>query len=93
MEFVKKVGIQSGKTACELPHEDFYIKCRPIQISQVLLNLINNSYDAIQDVNERWIEIGIGFNPESVFIYVMDSGIGIPESERSKVLNLLYKKR
>ena len=67
LEFVKKkLEYNQVKLLVNYPHEDFYIKCRPIQISQVLLNLINNSYDAIQDVNERWIEIGIGFNPESV---------------------------
>ncbi|RYZ77148.1 MAG: hypothetical protein EOP06_30625, partial [Proteobacteria bacterium] len=37
--------------------EDFILQCRPTEISQVLLNLLNNSLDAIEFLPEKWIKL------------------------------------
>ncbi len=53
------------------------IKCRATQISQVLVNLINNSCDAIGELSEKWIRIEFKCTSEFVEISVTDSGRGI----------------
>ncbi len=66
------------------------IECRPIQISQVLLNLLNNSYDAIQGVPNAWVEVKIE-ELESMFkLYVTDSGNGIPPEVALKMMQPFY---
>jgi C4-dicarboxylate-specific signal transduction histidine kinase len=53
--------------------------CRPSQILQVLLNLLNNAFDAVQCLDERWVELGVGVFDSEVEISVTDSGHGIPQ--------------
>lgn len=52
--------------------------CRPAQISQVLLNLLNNASDAIEGLEHRWIEVAVDELDERVRLIVRDSGAGIP---------------
>lgn len=61
-------------------------ECHPTQISQVLFNLISNSYDAVADLPEKWIQIDALKHPNYFEIFVTDSGHGIPEEIRSKIL-------
>lgn len=45
---------------------DTLIKCRPVQIAQVMLNLLNNSFEAIRELKERWIAIEIQTTADEV---------------------------
>lgn len=59
----------------------FSIQCRPTQISQVLLNLINNAVDAVQNLEQKWIRIELTDTEDQIQIGVIDSGSGIlPET-------------
>ncbi len=62
----------------EVP-ENLDIECRIIQLEQVLLNLINNAHDAILPLKEKWIRIGAAESADSIEIWVIDSGHGIPK--------------
>lgn len=68
------------------------IYCKPTQISQVLINLINNSFDALNnaDLKEKWIEVKCFENNEEICFQVIDSGLGIPKEAQSKILNTFY---
>lgn len=76
------------------------IFCREVQISQVLLNLLNNSFDAISELSSSkldspseelpWIRIRSYQSGESVVISIEDSGPGIPEHLRNKVLQPFF---
>jgi C4-dicarboxylate-specific signal transduction histidine kinase len=59
----------------KLPDEPCLCLCRPLQISQVLLNLIQNAKDAIQSLDTRWIEIAIRPDKQNFVIQVKDSGV------------------
>lgn len=52
---------------------------REVQISQVLINLINNSIDAIVDNNlaEKWIKLEVKEENDYLYFFVTDSGEGI----------------
>lgn len=56
---------------------DIVIACKASQISQVFLNLIGNSIDAIENLEVKWIELKIENNDHQVFITLKDSGKGI----------------
>ncbi len=66
--------------------EGISLECRSVQISQILLNLINNSMDEIQNKPNPWIEIGAIRKNEKMIAYVMDSGEGIPPSVAEKLM-------
>jgi len=69
---------------------DIEIECRPSQISQVLLNLLNNAFDAIQSLPEKWVEIQVETGPQSIQIQVTDSGSGIPDDVAKKLMQPFF---
>jgi len=70
--------------------ESLQVDCRSVQISQVLVNLVGNSCDAIQNRPEKWIRIAAKVQGDQVEISVTDSGEGIPESVREKMFQPFY---
>lgn len=63
---------------------------RPVQIGQVMLNLINNSIDAIQDSDDKWVRIESFKIDKILKIKVTDSGLGIPVDIRKKILQPFF---
>jgi PAS domain S-box-containing protein len=61
------------------------IDCKPTEISQVILNLLNNAVDAVGPLADKWVEVQVKGIGEEVEISVMDSGSGIPEKLRDKI--------
>ncbi len=57
--------------------QEITISCKSVQISQVILNLINNSIDAIEDLSKRWIRVYTYFAGDNIIIHHTDSGTGI----------------
>ena len=70
--------------------DDIVIECRPVQLSQVFLNLINNSSYAIQDLDEKWITIEVINSDDQLCVAVTDSGRGIPDTIREKIFNPFF---
>lgn len=69
---------------------NFNCECRSVQISQVLLNLVQNASDAIQSLPEKWIHIKI-INIGSFYeISVTDSGTGISQGVRDKIFDPFF---
>lgn len=60
------------------------IRCRPSEISQALLNLLSNAYDAVEGKAGAWVRLDAVEDENSVTIRVTDSGSGIP-------MELFYK--
>jgi signal transduction histidine kinase len=63
---------------------------RETQISQVILNLLNNAFDAIAKDQERWVRISARDKGPMVEIRITDSGKGISESVRAKLFNPFF---
>lgn len=61
------------------------VGCKPTEISQVLLNLLNNSIDAVHSLPEKWIELSVERAGDSLEISITDSGAGIPVNIREKM--------
>ncbi len=69
---------------------DINIDCRSSQISQVLLNLLNNAFDAISKLDAKWITLEILDRDNFVEIRVIDSGHGIPKDIQHKILQPFF---
>jgi len=61
-----------------------------LQISQVLLNLLNNSHDAIIDMNEKWIKLEVQDLGSLIEFSVTDSGQGIHTEKLEKIFQPFY---
>lgn len=67
-----------------------YINCQKIQISQVIINLLNNAFDAICDTKDPWIEIKLIEENNHVLLNITDSGEGISEDLHAKILSPFF---
>jgi len=66
------------------------VSMREVQIIQVLINLINNSIDAIEDLEDRWIKIESFTKDNSLIYTVTDSGNGIPKKDQAQLFKLFF---
>ncbi len=63
------------------------IICSPIEFSQVILNLLTNSIQAIREKPEKWIKINSKITPKYVEFRITDSGSGIPKNIQKKLFS------
>jgi PAS domain S-box-containing protein len=70
--------------------KDYFIECRPAQISQVLLNLFNNARDAIESLEKPWIKISVSSSEGVVQVKVMDSGTCLTPKLRARVMEPFF---
>jgi C4-dicarboxylate-specific signal transduction histidine kinase len=68
----------------------YYCQGRSVQISQVLLNLINNSADAIEGSPNPWIKVQIEEIRNYWQISVIDSGLGIHPKILDKMMTPFF---
>lgn len=73
-----------------LPLKPLYFLGRPSQISQVLLNLINNSIDAIKNSTSPWIELQLAQNQDQICLKLIDSGLGISHDVADKMMEPFF---
>jgi PAS domain S-box-containing protein len=66
------------------------VKCRPYQISQVLLNLLNNAFDAVSNAPVKKVRIEASYNQGGIEISVIDSGPGVPMELREKIMQPFF---
>ncbi|HET9239344.1 MAG TPA: PAS domain S-box protein [Oligoflexus sp.] len=61
------------------------------QIVQILLNLVNNAYDAAHNTPDPWVKVDVhAVNEDLLRFIVTDAGPGIPESLRSKIMQPFF---
>lgn len=66
------------------------VDCREVQIVQVLVNLLNNSLDAISNMPVKWIKVSVKDLGQKVAIIVTDSGLGIKEEVVDQMMMPFY---
>lgn len=74
----------------EIEDNSISFECKSVQISQVLLNLINNASDAIVNEKEKWIKINAKLIDRKVEISVTNSGPKIPPSIQEKLMQPFF---
>lgn len=68
--------------------ESLEIDCRPTQISQVLLNLLNNAFDAVLESGNAagYVKLSTSSKDDVVIFSVEDNGSGIEDKHAHKIL-------
>lgn len=84
--------MQSRKVNIEVPHSlDHRVMARRLELSQVLLNLINNAFHAVgSDTEAPVVKISCQPVGERIEICVSDSGPGIPEEIETRVFDPFF---
>lgn len=59
---------------------------RAAQLLQVLVNLLNNAYDAVENLSEKWVELKVERSDDYCRISVTDSGDGIDPDLIDKIM-------
>lgn len=84
--------INNNGTSVEVDYlkGDSEVLCRPVEISQVILNLVNNSYQATSSYPHPWIKIKLEDADDIFRIKVIDCGEKIPLSIAQKLFQPFF---
>jgi C4-dicarboxylate-specific signal transduction histidine kinase len=76
------------KLAPKLP----LLLCREIQIGQIVTNLLNNAFDAIEQggCEQRWVEVLVAAHGSQVHLEVTDSGPGVEEQFKAHLMEPFF---
>ncbi|GEM_PF-2251994 len=61
-----------------------------VQFSQVVLNLLTNSFDAISELKDKWINIEMQEEHGEITLRITDSGPGIPNEILDKIFTPFF---
>lgn len=70
--------------------EKYSVKCHKIQLEQVILNLLNNSFDAIEFLPDKWIEVSCHEKDGKIQLFFKDSGRGIPKEIAERIMEPFF---
>ena len=70
--------------------ENLIIQCQRLQVSQVLINLVNNAYDAISNLDEKWIKVDIKMVNTKIIFAISDSGDRIPDDIIDRIFEPMF---
>lgn len=71
----------------DLPLE---LECRPVQLGHAIANLVYNAKNAVDQLEEKWIRIEAKDCNDFIEISVTDSGSGIKEDLRDKIMRPFF---
>jgi C4-dicarboxylate-specific signal transduction histidine kinase len=74
----------------EIPSDLPLVDCRGVQISQVVLNLLNNAFDAVVDAKDPFILLKIEERGSDIEISVTDNGSGVAPELRDKIMQPFF---
>ena len=67
------------------------VSCREVQIAQVLVNLLQNAFDAVTEhEGERWIRLDVQVQDGAVVFSVIDSGPGVPPELKARIMEPFF---
>ena len=66
------------------------ILANEVQIYQVLINMMNNSVEAVADQKDKWIEISGDETENSIILKIKDSGSGIDPTVAEKIFDPFF---
>ncbi len=86
-ERFKRKGIELKVSVIE---SSLSISCKSNQLFQIVLNLLNNAFDAVKEQSKKVVSLDIAERQSEIFISVTDSGPGIPKELRQKIFEPLF---
>ena len=80
----------SADLRLDLPEGEVPVECYPVQIMQVIINLLNNAADASADRRDRWVAVRVRATDQRAAVTVMDSGPGISSTLAEKIFTPFF---
>lgn len=74
----------------DLPAEELVFECNPVQIGQILVNLVNNALDAVADQDPAAILVRAQRHGDLLLLEVEDNGPGVPPEIAEKVMTPFF---
>ncbi len=72
------------------PATSTFLDCRAVQLGQVVLNLLNNAFDAVVGTPSPWIQVQVSGLGQNIRIEFSDSGKGIPPEVKAKLFQPFF---
>jgi PAS domain S-box-containing protein len=69
---------------------DASILCDSLEIEQVIINLINNSIDAVSSQENRWVKIKLFLEEPDLVLQILDSGLGLSKDVEEKLFQPFF---
>jgi two-component system C4-dicarboxylate transport sensor histidine kinase DctB len=74
----------------DLPNKAVQVKAEPIQLEQIVVNLLSNAIQAMEDSEEKKIEIILSVSDQQALIEVIDIGTGITQSDLAQLFEPFF---
>ena len=87
LEKLKKHNVEFNLS---MPSEEIQLRILPAQISQVLLNLIINAFEAVSNKTEKWIHLDVQKLATQIEFSVTDSGPGPNKDFEEKIFQPFF---
>lgn len=85
-EQIEKTGVQLKINTPELP---LFVKISGSDISHVIIQLLNNAFEAIEHLPEKYIIINLKFDSDTIFVEIEDSGT-ISNAKAERIMQPFY---
>jgi PAS domain S-box-containing protein len=72
------------------PHSSIFVKCRETELEQTLINLLNNAFDAVERLSDRWVKVEMHALNELCQINVINNGAPIPTELHEKIFEPFF---
>ena len=87
---IKEDLTMNGITLKKELSQGIYIYASPVQLGQVIANLITNARDALEDAEEKIITLRSYIKEGNGMLEIEDTGSGIPEEYQSKIFEPFF---
>jgi two-component system C4-dicarboxylate transport sensor histidine kinase DctB len=78
------------KLDCVVDQQDILVLINPIQLEQVLINLMTNAMQAMENCTEKRLNLTIELTDSAVMIHVDDSGLGLVDYSSPTLFEPFY---
>ena len=70
--------------------KNLIIKCKRIDISRVIINFLNNAFDVVSELDEKWIVLDVFVENGHITFSLTDSGKGISKEVQEKIFQPFF---
>lgn len=86
----EKSHVMGIELEIKVPHEPNMVIGDEVTIGQVLINLLNNSFDEIVESESPWVKIWLEKKDDTIKLYHMDSGTKIDPKIQDKIFDPFF---
>ena len=88
--YATKLRNNNIKYSHESIAKELMVSCQPVQIGQIIINIVHNAMDAMKDINDKNIEVFIEQTEHTIKINIKNSGSLIPAEIREKIFEPFF---